>query len=253
MAASVGMPGDPLIFARAKNGRVVSVDLARSLALLGMIVFHATRDLEFFAILPPGTTLNGGWAILARLVAGSFMFLAGVSLVLAHGDGLRSAAFLRRLAVIAAAAAVVTLATLTAFPGRFVYFGILHAVAAGSLLCLPFVRALPASAALAAAAGILTLHASGAAPFETPLLGWTGLSATVRPSLDLIPLVPWLAPMLLGVFTARLWRPRPELSHGPLLTALAWPGRHSLAVYLVHQPLILGLIWLLLNLPEVSS
>lgn len=56
------------------------LDVLRSFALLGMIVFHFTRDLEMFGYLAQGTTLSGGWALFARSIAGSFLLLAGVSL-----------------------------------------------------------------------------------------------------------------------------------------------------------------------------
>ena len=58
-----------------------------------MVVFHFARDLEIFGILPPGTTLSGGWHVLARVVAGSFFFFAGMSLVLAHGERIRWRSF----------------------------------------------------------------------------------------------------------------------------------------------------------------
>lgn len=232
-------PGATVQHTLAAAVRVVWVDFARSVALLGVIVFHIAWDAEIFGLLPPGTTLSGGWAVFARLVAGSFLFLSGFSLVLAHGRRIRWPAFLSRLARIAGAALLVSLASYVAFPDRWIYFGILHAIAAGSLVALPFL-ALPPVAALAGAMALVALYLGGLHPFASPLLSFTGLSQSVRPAVDLLPLVPWLAPVLLGVGLAK-WRavaPRPV---PPVIAALCWPGRHSLAIYLLHQPILLGL------------
>jgi len=228
--------------------RIEAVDVARTVALAGMVVFHFTRNLEDFALIPPGTTTAGFWWYFARAVAGSFLFLAGVSLWLAHGDGIRWRAFLRRLALLAAAAGLVTLATWIALPQAFVYFGILHSIAAASVIGLAFLR-LPAALTLAAAAGAVALAYLGPfAAFGAPWLWWTGLSPEIRPTIDFEPVFPWLAPCLAGIAAARLagraglWE-RIARWRGPAARALGWPGRHSLAIYLVHQPVLIALIW----------
>jgi hypothetical protein len=79
-----------------------------------------------------------GWSLFARAIAASFLTLAGVGLALAHGDGVRWRAFLRPLGIVAGAALGVTLATWVVFPDTFVFFGILHCIAASSLLALLF-------------------------------------------------------------------------------------------------------------------
>ncbi len=230
--------------------RIVAVDLARTAALAGMALFHLVFDLELFGHLPAGTVaMPGGWAIFARLIAGSFLFLAGVSLVLAHGNGIRWPAFLRRLAVVASAALAVTLGTYAVMPGQFVFFGILHAIAAFSVLGLAVLR-LPVAVTVALAGAVAMLPGVWTGPaFDAPALLWLGLS-TVRPTaMDFEPLFPWFAPFLAGMAAARLADragvgtalSRPP---GPLAARLAWPGRHSLAIYLVHQPVLLGLVWL---------
>ena len=222
--------------------RVGWIDLARVAALAGMVVFHLARDLEIFGLVPQGLTLTGGWALFARMVAGSFLFLSGMSLVLAHGAGLRWGAWRRRVLMIAGAAGLVSIATYAAFPQRFVYFGILHSIAAASLIGLAVLR-LPAWGLALSGAAVLVLHLTiGRAVFDSVWLAWTGLSRTVRPSLDFLPLVPWLAPFLFGMALARAvdLRALPAL---PLPVALTWISRHSLSVYLVHQPVLLGVIW----------
>jgi uncharacterized membrane protein len=232
------------------HSRIVALDLARTLALIGMAVFHFTWDLEFFGYITPGTTLQGGWAIFARLVAASFLFLVGVSLVLAHGDGIRWPGFLRRLAMIAGAAALITAATAYAVPHAFIFFGMLHSIAVASVLGLLFLRA-PPWLLLAAAVAVWLLPALAASPaFDTRWLAWTGLAATPPASFDFVPVTPWFTATLAGIAFARgadragLWTRLRAREPGPLLRALAWPGRHSLAVYLLHQPVLLGLLWL---------
>jgi uncharacterized membrane protein len=235
--------------AQPESGRIVALDLARTAALLGMAVFHFTWDLEFFGYIPRGTTLDGGWAVFARLVASSFLFLVGVSLVLAHGNGIRWRGFLRRLAMVGGAALAITVATVLAMPEAFIFFGILHCITVASVLGLAFLRA-PVWLTLAAAAASWVLPDLARAPlFDPRWLAWTGLAQTPPASFDPVPVLPWFAATLLGIAAARageaagLWTRLRTTAPGPLLTAAAWPGRHSLAVYLLHQPVLLGLLW----------
>lgn len=222
------------------------VDIARGLALVGMALFHTVRDLEFFGLLPAGATLSGPWAIFARLVAGSFLALVGVSLFLGQGRGIRWRPFLRRSAVIALAAAAVSVSTLAAMPHAFVYFGILHMAVAGRFAGLAVLR-LPVAAILMLAVLAWWLPALGAGLPPAPRwLAWTGLMPAAHPSLDFVPLLPWLAPCLAGLALGKWLRWPASRSAAPLpapLRGLAWAGRHSLPIYLLHQPLLLALIW----------
>lgn len=231
--------------------RIAAVDYARSTALLGMVVYHFAYDLALFGALPSGTATQGVWRELARLVAGSFLFLAGVSLVLAHGDGIRARPFLRRLAVVTLAAGAVSLVTWLMAPDFFVYFGILHAIAVSSVIGVVFLR-LPAGVTLAAAALVLAvpwLADANGWYLERPI--WLGLAQVPRPAMDFEPVFPWTGVFLAGMACARLasgyalwtglatW----HVSGRALHLALAWPGRHSLMIYLVHQPVLFGAVY----------
>ena len=78
-------------------------------------------------------------------------------------------------------------------------------------------------------------------------LVWTGLAPDRPVTADFEPFFPWFAPFLAGLATGRilshlgLWA-RLSLPETPLLRRLAWPGRHSLAIYLIHQPVLIGLV-----------
>ena len=213
-----------------------------------MVCFHIVFDLQMFGHLPFGTTLHPVFYWHARLVAGSFLFLAGVSLWLAHGQGIRWPAFWRRWIKLVAAAALVTVATYVALPEYFVYFGILHCIAASSLIGL-FALRLPAAAV--AALGAVIMVASYILPdpaFNAPLLRFIGLATEPAMTVDFEPLFPWVGPFLLGLASAKWARARGllhrlTLPDTPVLRRLALPGQHSLMVYLVHQPILIALIW----------
>lgn len=217
-----------------------------------MIAFHLVFDLQMFGVLPYGTSATPFFYWHARIVAGAFLVLAGASLWLAHGSAMRWPAFWRRWGKVAAAAALVSAATFAALPDYYVFFGILHCIAASSLLALPFLR-LPA--ALTALAGAAVMAASYVLPdpaFNAPLLRFLGLATEPALTVDFEPLFPWFGPVLLGLAAAKALQQldllrRLDLPAGPVLKVLVWPGRHSLLIYLLHQPVLMGLIWLWLR------
>ena len=228
--------------------RLLGLDIARSAALLGMVCFHIVFDLQMFGHLPYGTTAAPFFYWHARIVAGSFLFLAGASLWLAHGSAIRWPAVWRRWFKLVAAAALVTAGTYAALPAYFVYFGILHCIAASSLIGLAFLR-LPAL--VTAGAGAAIMAASYVLPnpaFNAPLLRFTGLATEPALTMDFEPLIPWVGPFLFGIAAAKAashfgFLPRLNLPSTALTRRLAWPGQHSLVIYLVHQPVLMGLIW----------
>lgn len=235
-----------------RRGRITAIDAVRGIALIAMASYHFAWDLEFFGYLEPGTTGAGYWKLYARMIASSFLFLAGFSLVLGHYPTLRARSFAIRFAKIAGAALVITTATWFAFPQTFIFFGILHSIAAASLVGLLFLRLPVIITLLAAIAAFLAPQYLRSSLFDLPALWWVGLSETLPRSNDYVPLLPWLAPFLAGIAAARIalsrqWLNRPVASEGQppkWKAALIAGGRHSLAVYLLHQPLLIGLVYL---------
>lgn len=230
--------------------RLETIDFARGIALVAMAIYHFAWDLEFFGYVEQGMTATGGWRLFARCIASSFLFLVGVSLVLAHARGVRWRPFLKRLAMVAAAAAAISLATWIAVPGGFIFFGILHQITLASLLGLAFLRLPVWLIVTVAIAVIVAPQYLRSAAFDHPALWWVGLSSSNPRSNDYVPLFPWFGAVLLGMAAARLadsFGLFARLRHVALPAAtrpVQLAGRHSLAFYLIHQPVLIGAIWL---------
>ena len=128
--------------AAASRPRLAVIDLIRGVAVVAMIVYHLSWDLLDYGLIDVDVVND---PLLAEsspmLIAGTFLALVGFNLVLAKRNGIRPAAYFRRLAIIAGAAALVSLGTYWFMPDAFVFFGVLHMIAAASVLALPFLRA----------------------------------------------------------------------------------------------------------------
>lgn len=232
-----------------KRPRIEVIDVARGIALLAMAVYHFAWDLEFFGYAEAGTMEHGGWRLFARADASSFLFLVGVSLLLAHGRRIRWRPFATRLVRIGAAAGAISLVTWYVVPSGFIFFGILHEIALASVLGLAFLR-LPAIVTLIAAGFVVAApHFLRTSFFDHPAWWWVGLSSHDPPSNDYVPLFPWFAAVLAGIALARLARDSAVLTRLARLRPGAWArpadfaGRHSLAFYLIHQPVLIASVW----------
>ncbi len=231
--------------------RIPAIDAARGAALIGMFAFHITWDLGFFGLIPPRVPYSPPVMMFGHGVAISFLAIAGASLALAARGGLDWRAWWRRMGALAAAAGAITLATLYLFPDSYIFFGILHCIAVASMVALLFLRGPPwlalVAAALMAAAPLVL-----ATPALDNLFGWSlGLSANEPNTNDWRPLLPWGAATVAGLGLMRLWLRAglPDWLTGwrakaIASRALAFGGRHSLLVYLVHQPAFFGAVYL---------
>ncbi|MEP1208739.1 MAG: heparan-alpha-glucosaminide N-acetyltransferase [Rhizobiaceae bacterium] len=232
-----------------KLPRIELLDVARGVALVAMAIYHFAWDLEFFGWMAPSTTLQGGWLYFARGIASSFLFLVGISLVLAHGQGIRWPAFWKRFAQVAGAAALISAVTWF-IQGGFIFFGILHAIALFSLVGLVCVQRHWLVPAAAAGIVLVIWKTYASEIFSQPVLWWVGLASRAPQANDYVPMFPWLAAVLFGIACARLflqfdiWTRIAALTVSrPIEKPLSFIGRHSLVFYLVHQPILMGLVW----------
>lgn len=239
------------------SARFWEVDAARGVAVLGMVFFHFMWDLQFFG-LSSVNVFSTPWQIFARSIGTTFTFLLGLSLWLIatrlSPQALRRYA-IRRGVTILGLGLLISLGTWLFVGDAYVRFGILHLLGTMLVLSLPFVRA---PLWLTFAMGIAMI-VGGAfltplrAPF--PWLTALGVAQAGVEMVDYYPLLPWGGAALLGVTCGRLVYPDgqrsvalPELGALTPVCALRFLGRHSLLIYLLHQPILLGALFALQTL-----
>lgn len=231
----------------AKPARRTAIDALRGAAICLMIAYHFAFDLRYLRVIAADFERDPFWLGFRALIVTSFMTLVGVSLVLADVAGISRVKFWRRIALIAACALAATAGSYLVFPSRYIFFGILHCIAVASVLAWPLVRrpGIAAAAGLAiVAAGLLLSHPA----FDHRALSWVGFTTTKPATEDYVPLAPWLGVVLIGIALGRALVATGFQAVAPLAAApawLTWLGRHSLAVYMVHQPVLLGALWVL--------
>lgn len=232
------------------------LDAWRGFAVAAMAIYHFTWDLAFFSFIPGSALRSGLFVFSGHAIACSFLGIAGFALAIASRPALDMRQFWRRLAKLVAAALLVTVATWIAFPATFVSFGILHCIAAASLISLAFIRA-PAALTLIAGVAIFLAGSLIAHPAFDAVNGWIGLGERIPLTNDWRPIFPWSGAMLIGLAAGQFVLDRKLFAQPgfqpPRLAVVA--GQHSLLIYLVHQPLLFGLVWLAAQLwqPPVQA
>jgi uncharacterized membrane protein len=242
-----------------ENGQLVrfwEVDFLRGMAIILMVLFHLAYDLNYFGA-ERIEVASGFWFYLARFTASLFLLLVGVSLSLSYSrarllgqiDRFRFRLMKRGLWILSLAMGV-TLVTYLFIGRGFIVFGVLHLIGVSLLLAYPFLRLHGTNFILGLLFILVGLFLQSLS-VDFPWLLWLGLAPMDFRSVDYFPLLPWLGVILMGVAFGDLFYrsysrriPVPDLAGSSLVSGLAFLGRNSLAIYLAHQPVLIGLLYL---------
>lgn len=229
------------------------LDAVRGLAMVWMVLFHFAFDLNHFGLWQPKQNFHADalWTTQRSVIVSLFLFCAGLGQAVALAQGQGWPRFWRRWVQVAGCALLVTAGSALMFPRSFIFFGVLHGIAV-----MLVVMRLSAGAGgwlwLLGALAIALPQVAAHPLFDGPQLSWLGLVTRKPVTEDYVPILPWLGVMWWGLAAGR-WAlsRRPGWLAGPLPAAgrpLAALGRWPLTVYMVHQPLLIGLLMLWLRL-----
>ena len=232
-----------------KRQRYDRLDALRGAAIAWMILYHLCFDLNYFHLLTPRQDFYHAplWTLQRTAIVGLFVFCAGFGQAIAIAAGQSMRRFWRRWAQVAVCALLVSIGSALMFPKSWIVFGVLHGIA----VMLIVVRLTHRAGAWLWPLGLIAvlLPQFIAHPFfDTLYTNWVGLVTHKPITEDWVPVLPWLGVMWWGCAAGR-W----VLAHrrrwvvdgvGALLAPLATMGRWSLTIYMLHQPILIGAIYL---------
>jgi len=241
--------------------RFWEIDTIRGVAIVMMVTYHLLFDLYYFGIYPlPIDTLF--WWIFARGTAFIFLLVVGVSLTLSYSRSQQRnehvigdkrplfTKYLTRGLKIFFLGLLITLGTWFFIPSNFIVFGVLHFIGLAIILEYPFLDKKYINLALAVIFMIFGIYLDHLVVMN-PWLLWLGLKPVAFHTVDYFPIFPWLGVVSLGLFIGntlysnyeRQFR-LPEISNQAIIKFTSFLGRHSLLIYLVHQPILIIILYL---------
>ena len=233
----------------ARPDRFDRLDALRGLAMVWMTGFHLAFDLNQFHLIPRQSFYaDPFWTLQRMAIVTLFLACVGLSQAVAQAQQVDDARFWRRWGRIAGCAVLVSAGSALMFPRSWISFGVLHAVAVMLLIVqgLRPVR-LPAWGWIALGGVVLAVASSVSHPlFDARWSNWLGLTTRKPITEDYVPLLPWFGVVAVAMGVGQwVLRHRPSLLQGGLpavLQPLARLGRWSLPYYMLHQPVLIGLV-----------
>lgn len=221
--------------------RILGLDVLKGFAIILMVIFNYSVTLAYFGLL--NLTSNFlYWFVFPRFIAGIFVFVSGAAAFTSFKSSKKNFAkkyFSRGLKLLLFAA-LITVFTYIFTPQGTILFGILHFFAFSSFLLPFFVN----SKRFNLIAGILITFLGFYLQFTYfgfSFLFWLGLMPYNFFTFDYFPLLPWVGVLMLGVyFSNSVVKKLQKMNfHSRFTSSVSFLGRHSLEIYLVHQPVLI--------------
>ena len=247
---------------RQKAGRLAGLDTIRGITLLSMMLYHTCWDLVFlFGKKIPGYSGLGGY-VWQQSICWTFILLAGFCWSLGHHH-------LKRGLIVFGSGILITFVTLLAMPESRVIFGVLTLIGSCMLLLIPMEKLLLKLRTEIGLAGSFLLFLLFR-NVNTGYLGFENWNILKLPdgfyenlfttylgfpqkgffSADYFSLLPWFFLFLTGFYLYQLVQKNHMMEK-----LFSWRvpgfdviGRHSLLIYLLHQPVVFGISWMLFQI-----
>lgn len=239
--------------------RYWELDFLRGIAIVLMIVYHGLVDYSFIMRTPFLITgmLNLFWQDGTVIL---FLLLFGIGTVLSASKNYSQPKLIfkktiRKAFLLFGWGMIITVTTFIFIRKEFVVFGIMHLLGACTLLQYPLRKYRYLNLVLGVIIIILGNYLNGCR-FGFYWLIWLGfIPKGGFGSVDYFPIFPWFGYILIGTFLGNTFYPKgvsklriKDYSGVPIIKILSFLGRHSLKIYLIHQPVFLALLSLFIYL-----
>ncbi|MEA2055293.1 MAG: heparan-alpha-glucosaminide N-acetyltransferase [Candidatus Thermoplasmatota archaeon] len=248
-----------------KTDRFIELDVLRGFAIIGMIFLHIIWDLDYYGVCP----LNRELYRFQFIIPSMFLLLVGICLSVNYvknkeGSGKKLwFRLLKRGAWIFALGVLLTIVSLVIAPERPIVFGILHCIGLGIILSIIFLRLRTYNILIGMAVVMFYLLSGNVFVVENPSLFQLVLgfhqSNVFEYTIDYFPIMPWFGVSLIGTGLGNIFYDGGNRKFGvpkflknseyKIIKILSIAGQKPLIIYLVHQPVITGLLFLCLNGP----
>lgn len=237
--------------------RFWEIDVLRGIAIIMMVLYHLSYDLYFLGDFPI-KIYSLSWTLFQRTTASLFLLLVGISLTISYSKlkskYQRKEIFIRNLKrgiKIFLWGAIITIFTFVFLSNGIILFGILHLIGVSIIISFPLLDYKYKNLALGIIVILIGVYL-GNFRFDTTYLLWLGFEPNSFFSFDYFPILPWYGVVLIGIFVGNLAYPESkrrfsmlDFSGNIVSRGLSYLGKHSLKIYLIHQPLIILLLYAL--------
>ena len=222
--------------------RYFQLDFIRGIAIVMMIIFHISFDLNNFHFISIDiyNHHSRSWFYFHILILTIFILSVGISLVLANQHKINVQKVLKRFYTLSLASVAISIASYITFPNSWIYFGVIHFITIASILLLPFIKFPKLSLII----GICIIILFNINIINMHWLFQYSASFLHLPHYteDLVSFTPWLGVALIGIFLGAKKLFIFTLKENIFTTKIAFLGKHSLVIYILHQPIFFGLI-----------
>lgn len=246
------MPKNPL------TKRYTLIDILRGLAVIAMIAYHTVWDLVYVYGIEVGdfSEYNQNRVIMQRLIRWSFIILSGFCFQMGNHK-------LKRGLTVFGGGVIITAVTMVVMPEFPIHLGVLTFMGSAMLLMILPDKLLRhvngwvgfgVSLALFLATEFVPegILGRGAWSVELPwqwysnyFTTWLGLPSPLFYSADYVPLIPWIFGFCMGYFSYSIFKKHNWLKalSSVRFKPLEWVGRNALIIYMLHQPLVYGALY----------